>query len=135
MAQSLGLLVLRVGAGGLMLVGHGLDKVVYFSIKAQAFPDPLGLGSPVLSLGLATFAECLCSVLLVLGLATRLAAVPLLITMLVAGLSVHAADPFVKKELAFLYAVPFAALILTGGGDFSLDAALRSRRRRPRVRV
>jgi uncharacterized membrane protein YphA (DoxX/SURF4 family) len=42
---------------------------------------------------------------LVLGLATRLAAFPLLFTMLTAAFFIHGDDPWAKKELAVLYAV------------------------------
>jgi putative oxidoreductase len=57
-------------------------------------------------------------------LGTRLAAIPLLITMLVAVLIVHSADAFGNKELALLYAVIYLTLIFTGGGKFSADKLL-----------
>lgn len=126
--SSIGLLILRIGIGGFMLVAHGWGKLVGFSDLAQRFPDPLGIGS-TLSLALAVFAEVVCALLLIVGLGTRLAAVPFLITMLVAAFVVHGADPWAKKEFALLYAIPALSLILTGGGRFSLDALIRSRRR------
>ena len=55
------------------------------------------------------------------------AALTTLITMLVAGLVQHAADPWAKKELALLYAVAFATLLFTGPGAWSVDARLRRR--------
>ena len=57
-----------------------------------------------------------------------LAAVPLLVTMLVAAFVVHADDPWGKKEFALLYAIPALSLIFTGGGRFSLDQVIRNRR-------
>jgi putative oxidoreductase len=124
---SLGLLLLRVAVGGMMAAGHGWAKLTGFGEMAEHFPDPLGLGSPTASLVLAVFAEFFCAAAVVLGVATRFAAVPLAVTMLVAGLAIHADDPWAKKELALLYAVPFIALVFTGAGKFSVDATSRFR--------
>ncbi len=120
---SLGLLLLRVAVGGMMLVGHGWGKLTSFADKSATFPDPLGIGSP-LSMALATGAEFLCSLAVIFGFATRWAAVPLMVTMLVAAFIIHAADPWTKKEFALLYFVPFATLFLAGAGRYSLDALL-----------
>lgn len=122
--SSIGLLLLRIFLGGFMLLAHGWPKLAGFSEKSGGFPDPLGVGSP-LSLSLAVFAEVFCALALMLGLFTRAAAVPLLITMLVAAFLVHADDPFQKKEFALLYAIPFLTLVLTGAGSYSLDARLK----------
>ncbi len=116
-------LVLRVVAGVFMLT-HGYGKLSSFSEKADFFPDPLGIGS-ALSLGLATFAEFFCAVLLIVGLFTRFVALNILITMLVAGLIFHSADPFGKKELALLYAVIFLYFTVAGGNRLSLDHYLK----------
>jgi putative oxidoreductase len=120
---SLALLILRLGAGGMLIFGHGWDKLAHFSEKTAMFPDPVGLGSAA-SLALATFAEFFCALAIVLGLATRVAAIPLVINMLVAALIFHAGDPWPKKELALLYATPFITLLLAGGGKYSLDALI-----------
>jgi putative oxidoreductase len=118
---SLGLLILRVGTGVLLLYGHGWDKLVHFGEKASRFPDPIGLGSEI-SLALVVFAEVICAALLVAGLWTRLAAVPIIIFMLVAVFAQHAGDPWAKKEMAVLYLIPVVTLVLTGAGIFSLDS-------------
>jgi putative oxidoreductase len=127
MRIDLGLLVLRVGIGALM-IGHGAGKVTDLLSGEAAFPDPIGLG-PVPSLALAAFAEFLCALLVVAGLLTRWAAVPVLINMLVAALIFHASDPFAEKEHALLFAIPFLALVFTGAGRYSLDGWLARRRR------
>lgn len=120
---GVGLLALRVAAGGLMLTCHGWGKLTSFSERSASFPDPLGVGSS-LSMALAVFAEVFCSTAVVLGLLTRAAVIPLMTTMLVAATIVHADDPWAKKEFALIYLVPFAALLFTGAGPFSLDALL-----------
>lgn len=116
---SLGLLLLRASIGGLMLV-HGVQKLQAFEKLKDGFPDPLGIGSQ-LSVISAIGAEVGCSILLIIGLATRLAALPLAFTMIVAHFIVHAKDPWQVKELAAVYLCVYASLFFTGPGQFSLD--------------
>ena len=125
---SVGLLILRIGVGGMMLVGHGWGKLVRFPALLEGFPDPIGIG-PAASAVLATAAEVVASLLVILGLGTRPAAVALAVTMLVAGLLHHAPDPWASKELALLYATAALCLVFTGGGGLALDRWMRVRRR------
>jgi putative oxidoreductase len=122
MRTDAGLLILRLGAG-LMMLGHGYGKLVDLVQGNLAFADPLGIG-PVPSKILATFAEFLCSLLVIVGFRTRWTAIPVAFTMLVAAFVVHAADPWPKKELALVYAVCFVSLAVLGGGRFGLDGLL-----------
>jgi len=124
--ESFGLLILRAAFGCYMLV-HGIPKLMGFNKMAAQFPDPLGLGSQLSLIGAIT-AEVGCSILLILGLGTRLAAIPLAFTMLVALLFIHAADPWQTKELAAVYLTVYVTLILTGGGKYSLDGWIGRRR-------
>jgi putative oxidoreductase len=78
---------------------------------------------------LTIFAEVFCSIAIILGLATRLVAIPLIITMSVAVFIIHADDPWQKKEFALLYLVPFLTLVFTGAGRFSLDAVIKKRKK------
>ncbi len=119
------LLLLRV-AFGLMMMVHGWAKFQNFSQMSGAFPDPFGIGSS-LSLTAAIFAELGCSALLLVGLGTRLAIVPLVVTMLVAIFIAHGADPWQKKELAVAYLAVYATLFVAGPGRYSVDHALVSR--------
>lgn len=123
MLTGIGLLCLRVGLGLMMVIAHGWPKLANFGAYSKRFPDPIGMGK-TLSLTLAVGAEVGCSILLILGLMTRLAAIPLLITMLVAAFVIHGSDPWSKKEFALLYALPFLMLIFTGGGRYTLEAWL-----------
>ena len=100
--EPVALLVLRVAFGAMMLLGHGLSKLLGFGRMADSFPDPIGLGSQV-SLVLAIGAEVGCALLVMLGFATRIATIPLIITMLVAMFLVHGGDPWAKRELAAVY--------------------------------
>ena len=113
-----GLFILRV-TSGLLMLSHGIPKLMGFTEKMHTFPDPIGFGSPF-AMALTVGAEVFCALFLVLGIKTRWMAIPLLITMLVAGLVIHAADPLGKKELALLYAGAFATLFLSGGGALQI---------------
>lgn len=114
-----GLLILRVGVGLMMAFGHGLGKFNMLLSGAE-FGDPIGLGAG-LSLFLTVFAEFFCSLGLVVGLLTRAASIPLIVTMLVAALVVHADDPFGNKEKALLFLTAYIPILLAGAGRFSLD--------------
>ena len=129
--EDLALLTLRLGAGGLMLFGHGLPKIMGFSQLAESFPDPLGLGSTA-SLGAAIFAEVFCALAVMLGAYTRYAAIPLVITMAVAAGIVHGEDPWAKKEMAVIYGLIFLTLVIGGGGRFSIDGRRQVRAPNPR---
>jgi putative oxidoreductase len=123
------LLFIRV-AFGVMMLTHGLPKLeMLLSGEPVQFLPLFGL-SAKLSLALAVFAEVICSLLVILGLGTRAAVVPLIITMAIAVFMVHAADPFVKKEMATLYLVAFTGLLFTGSGKYSLDYLLQPKTKR-----
>lgn len=113
------ILFLRVFIG-IMMMTHGLAKLNNFDQMAGSFPDPIGWGSKM-SLIMIIFAEFGCSILLILGLFTRLAAIPLLFSMAIATFVIHGADPFSAKELAILYAGVYVVLLFTGGGRWSVD--------------
>jgi len=114
------ILLTRIAVGTFMLT-HGFPKLERLLAGGDIrFGNPIGLG-PAVSLGLAVFAEFLCSVLIIIGLGTRLATVPLIVTMAVAAFISHGADPFARKELALMYLVVYVILLVTGGGKFSLD--------------
>lgn len=119
-AFSLAILVLRLGAGSLMMIQHGLDKLVHFAQKSQKFPDPFGIGSTT-SLSLVVFAEFFCAAFIILGLFTRLASIPLTIAMGVALIFAHKGVIYGEGESAGLYLVCFLTILLTGPGKLSLD--------------
>ncbi len=114
------LLLLRSGAA-LMMLTHGYPKLMqFFSGEPITFASIFGL-SMTISLLLAVFAEVICSIFVLLGLGTRLAAIPLIFTMLIAAFYIHADDPFASKEKAFLFALIFIVLFISGGGKYSFD--------------
>lgn len=126
-AHDIGLLILRLVMGFCMIYGHGWGKLLrLFGPDEITFADPFGLG-PAFSLALAAFAEAFCALLVMLGLFTRLAVIPLIITMVTAFFTVHLDDPFGQQEKVILFAGAFLALFFTGAGRYSLDARLENR--------
>ena len=122
MNQDLGLLLLRLGIGGLMLT-HGWPKVQKVLNGDFQFGDPIGLGEAP-SLVLAATAEFLFALLVMVGVKVRWTAIPPAITMAVAAFVAHAGDPIGKREKALLFLVGFGALALLGGGRYALDSVL-----------
>ncbi|MCI0625547.1 MAG: DoxX family protein [Acidobacteria bacterium] len=110
-----------------MAMNHGRGTLAGFPEHAAEYPDPLGLGGHV-SMALMVFAEFFCALAVAAGFLTRLALIPLVFGMSVAFFLFHAADPFSRKELAFLYLSAFTLLALTGPGRFSLDYLIFSKR-------
>jgi len=122
--NDLALLLLRAASGGMMAYAHGLPKAQKVMAGDFSFGDPIGIGQEA-SLVLAAFAELVCGVLVVLGLFTRLALLPLIFTMVVAVFIVHADDPFSKQEFGLLYLIPYVVLLLKGPGNWSADRLLK----------
>jgi len=114
------LLIFRVALSIFMLT-HGLPKLkMLLAWNDIQFIDPIGLGA-TFSLILVVFAEFFCSLLIILGLGTRFAAIPLIITMLVAVFIFHGAHPFNVKEIGLIYLLCYITLLITGGGKISFD--------------
>lgn len=122
-ATDLASLILRLTLGLLML-SHGIPKLMKLINGTMEFGDPIGIGVPA-SLTLTVFAEVVCSVLIIIGLWTRLALIPLMITMAVAIFIVHINDGLSTMELALMYFLSYCALFLLGSGKYSFDAILK----------
>ena len=121
-APGLALLLLRLLAGGLMLT-HGCAKIAGFAQLSATFPDPIGWGSTA-SLVMITLVETVCSLLVILGLFTRLALLPLLFSMWIAAFCTYPAFALETSELALLYFGMFVVLLIGGSGRLSLDMLL-----------
>ena len=95
--SNIWLLLLRIAVGAFMLT-HGYPKFLkLITGETIQFADPFGIGTYA-SFLLVVVAEFLCSILLIVGLGTRLSAIVLIINMAVAAFYGHAADPFGKKN-------------------------------------
>lgn len=116
---NIGLLIIRVFTSTMMLT-HGGPKFMRLLDGNLKFGDPIGIGSE-LSFILVVFAEFFCSILIIIGLGTRLATIPLIITMLVALLIAHASDPILDHTNILAYLAGYIVLFVTGSGKYSVD--------------
>jgi len=117
-----GLLLLRIWLGTTLFLGHGLEKIAHFNAMASHFPDPVHIGR-VPSLLFALLSDAICSVLTIFGLATRLAALIIVINVGVAFSLVHHfrfTGPG-GGELPWVYMGGYLALLFAGPGRFSVD--------------
>lgn len=143
--ESRALFTYRILFGLSLFLAHGLPKFHMLGTNlVNSFPDPLGFGSAVSFYG-NIFAELICSLLIVLGLFTRFAALVISFSMAVAAFKFHAHDPYTAqfitefapkypllftpfKEWSLLYLYAFAPMIFLGGGSWSLDGLIRNKR-------
>jgi len=114
---SVGLVFVTTGWGKL----QNLDQVIEFFRS-------LGIPAPEYQAPFVAATELSCGLLLVLGLATRIAAVPLVVTMVVAIRTAlwteleGVIDLFGREE--YLFIILLAWLVIAGAGAVSLDAII-----------
>src|SRR5690606_20459199 len=116
---DLALLILRLGASGLMLT-HGIPKVNMLLASPIQFSDPLGIGAIPSLIGVL-IGEVIAPLFIIIGFKTKIATIPTIITMAVAAFVVHANDSIDVKEKALLFLVCFIVILLAGPGRFSVD--------------
>jgi putative oxidoreductase len=109
---------------GLEFIGTGWGKVHNLA-KVTGYFTELGIPAPALNATFASYTELVCGTLLFLGLASRLAACPLVVTMLVALATAHHDDLHGIFDLVGLvewtYIAIFAVIAVFGPGVVSLD--------------
>ena len=121
-AFSAAMLILRLSFGILMMM-HGYGKLIHFGDMQHKFMNFMGIGS-TMSLALVVFAEFFCSLFLILGLFTRLAAIPLIIATCVMVFKAHNGDVFGDGETAALYLTGYLVLLFVGPGRVSVDSMI-----------
>ena len=109
---NLGLFVLRLGVGVNVALLHGLDKVRHYSFM------------------LAVAAEFVAGILVTLGLAGRLAALLLAVSLGLTLFSGEAGLPWRQREATVLYLTATLAILMLGCGRWALDAVLWKRFRK-----
>lgn len=122
------LFAVRVFVGFAML-SHGFPKLQMLLEGGKIeFFDFIGLG-PLVTLVLTVIAEFVCSILLILGLFTRVSLGFLIFTMAIAAFVVHGVDPFEKRELSLIYLSVYLLLMAFGAGKISVDHMIEKRKR------
>jgi putative oxidoreductase len=123
-AANTGLALLRIFAGVSLALAHGYGKLPP-SEQFIGGTTNLGFPMPVFFSWAAALSEFLGGIFLALGFLTRFAGFFIACVMLVAILGVHGADPYQRKELAFMYFFVALAFTIKGAGDWSIDSFLR----------
>ena len=121
---NISMLLIRVLFGSAMIINHGLPKIMSFAERADKFYDPFHIGHKW-SLLLVIFAEVFCSFFVIIGLFTRIAAVPLIIAMAVAAFMANGGQPFSDQEAALTFLIAFLSLLIVGPGRFSVDGMIK----------
>jgi putative oxidoreductase len=122
---------------GIAFIGHGAQKVLgSFNgpgwAKFTQYPAPFPFMRPAwLWMGAAAFAELIGGILVLLGLLTRLGAFLIACVMItvIVGVLWPAFFAPTGMELAVAFLGMALALLITGGGQLSIDRMLAGRRR------
>jgi putative oxidoreductase len=122
-AFNFALLVQRVVLGIVLLIAHGLPKISNFGAMSRTFFDPFGIGHRN-TLLLSVFAEVFCSMLLVLGLFTRIAALIIVLNLSCAVFLYHRGQPLHNMELGIVYLTGVFSILLLGPGRVSVDGMM-----------
>ena len=118
-ATDAALLFLRVSASALVLIVHGLPKAIHYAGQLDAIEDPLHFGK-TLTLGFAIFAEVVCPLLIIAGIATRLAALPIMLVSVVALGLVHREWTLDQGQFAWMLLIMFGTIALGGAGRYRI---------------
>jgi putative oxidoreductase len=122
-AFNFALLVQRAVTGLLLLIGHGLPKISNFTELSATFYDPLHIGHKG-SLILVILAELFCSMLLVLGLFTRIVACIIVIELSIAVFIYHSGQPLKNVDLGAIYLTSVFTIMIVGPGRVSVDGMM-----------
>ena len=124
--KDLPLLLMRIVLA-IGFYGPAMMKLKNFNNIVEWFGS-IGIPMPTLNAYLATGTETLGFVLLFLGLGTRIIAIPLIITMIVAIVTVHLGHGFEAGnngfEIPLYYMIMLFTLMVYGSGKFSVDHLL-----------
>ncbi|MGY5765738.1 DoxX family protein [Brachybacterium sp. DNPG3] len=137
--REVGTLVARLVLGGIFLA-HGWQKIFQWTFGgvSDAFAG-MGIPLPGITGPVVAVVELVGGALLILGVATPIVGLVLAVDMLVAALQVHLAQGvFIDQggwELVGALGAGALLLAAVGPGRLSLDALLRSGRRRARRRA
>ena len=118
-----GAVILRVVAG-LIIFKYGLE--IFSEDKMKGYIDwltDLNFPAPDVMAHIGKLCELIGGLLMTLGLFTRLAAIPLIITMIVIGF-IMGEPEFLAADGSILLLLIFFHFLLTGPGKISLDHVL-----------
>jgi putative oxidoreductase len=117
---------LRISGSLMLLLVHGLPKLLHFQHDLGLIEDPFGIGVRW-TLSLAIFAEVLCPILIILGVFTRLATLPILFLLAVSVICVHPDWSLAEGQFAWLLLIVFSTILIGGAGRLAIGTSLAHR--------
>ncbi|HEU4495876.1 MAG TPA: DoxX family protein [Flavobacterium sp.] len=125
LALDSGILIARVVVGTYFILhGHELFNATAMEGFAGYLSKDLHFPYPLLMAYLRTAAELFGGIMLILGLFTRLGALLIMFTMLVATFTAGKGDIFGEAEMTVAYAAFCLTILLAGSGKYSLEHSL-----------
>ncbi|CAN5212014.1 DoxX family protein [soil metagenome] len=121
-AFNTGMLLMRLGFG-ILLANHGFNKLTHYAETKIHMMNFLGMGTTTTTV-MVIFAEFFCAILVIIGLFTRFACIPIIILMSVALFRAHNGDILGDGEMAGLYLLGYITLLITGPGKVSIDSMI-----------
>ena len=118
--NNMALLIFRILLSVELFRVHGLKKFKLKNGQKEHVPNPLHLPERLNGL-VATFSDTVVPLLVILGIATRLAILPTIGVTAIGYFVVHRNDPVEIRDVPFMYTLCFLFLLAVGPGTYSLD--------------
>jgi len=117
-----GTLLLRIIFGAVFIYA-GYFKLTHYSMILPMWKDYLGIGL-TFSFNLVLWSELIGGTMVVIGLLTRLAVIPLFIIMIVVCFIAMASKPLTEKEFEIFLLLASLVIFNAGSGKYAVDAIL-----------
>tara|TARA_Y100000992_G_scaffold97430_1_gene62908 strand:+ start:329 stop:748 length:420 start_codon:yes stop_codon:yes gene_type:complete len=105
---------------GLSLMTHGYSKLMRL-VEGKVWGRTHLFFNEEVSFALITFAEFFAPLLIILGLGTRLFAIPVIYAFIIIVFDAHWDDPFTKMEKGLLFLISYIFIFMIGPGKISID--------------
>ena len=122
------MLVFRVVLSLELMVVHGFKKIGIHVAEAEKVPNPLHLPE-VINNAFAISANLIFPVLVILGLFTRIAILPILAVTLTGYFVLHWNDALLIKDTPFMYSLSYLLIMVLGPGRYSVDYFIENKTR------
>ena len=114
------MLIFRVALSLELMVVHGFKKIGIHVAEAEKVPNPLHLPE-IINNAFAISANLIFPVLVILGLFTRIAILPILAVTLTGYFVLHWNDALLIKDTPFMYSLSYLLIMVLGPGRYSVD--------------
>lgn len=121
--NNIAMLLFRVAFAIELMLVHGLKKINVNGRAAELIPNPLGFPD-WFNQAFATAAMLIFPFFILIGLFTRLAALPALAVTLTGYFVVHAHDVLAARDGPFTYSIMLLLILVLGAGKYSVDSYL-----------